>query len=249
MPQLSVVIITYNEEKNIERLLQSVQGIADDIVVLDSFSTDKTAEICGRYNVNFIQRKWEGYAATKNFANMQAKNDWILSLDADEALSEELKKSIAGIKKQEKIVTASFNRLTNYCGKWIRHCGWYPDVKVRLFDKKITKWEGLIHEQLVMESNQEILHLKGDCLHYSYYTVEQHYAQTEKFTTLSANDLYAKNKKANYIKIYISPIVKFLQMYFLKLGILDGYYGFMVCKISAYSTYLKYSKLLKLYKQ
>ncbi len=249
MPQLSVVIITYNEEKNIERLLQSVQGIADDIVVLDSYSTDKTAEICNRYKVNFIQRKWEGYAATKNFANTQAKYDWVLSMDADEALSEELKKSITEIKKQEKLIAASFNRLTNYCGKWIKHCGWYPDVKVRLFDRRITKWEGLIHEQLTMEPKQEIVRLKGDCLHYSYYTVEQHYTQTEKFTTLSANDLHAKNKKANFIKIYVSPIVKFLQMYFLKLGILDGYYGFVVCKISAYSTYLKYSKLLKLNNQ
>lgn len=249
MQQLSVVIITYNEERNIERLLLSVRELADDIVVLDSFSTDRTADICSHYAVNFVQRKWEGYAASKNYANAQAKYDWILSMDADEALSDELKNSILELKKKEKVSTASFNRLTNYCGKWIRHCGWYPDTKLRLFDRRITKWEGLIHEQLVMTPPQEVIHLKGDCLHYSYYNLQEHYAQTEKFTTLSANDLFQKGKKTNILKIYMSPFVKFLQMYFLKLGILDGYYGFMVCRISAYSSYLKYSKLLKLYKK
>lgn len=243
MPQLSVVIITFNEEKNIERCIQSVQELADDIVVVDSFSTDATASICKKYSVNFIQRKWEGYSSTKNFANSQAKYDWVLSLDADEALSEELKSSIQKLKQGDKLLSGKFHRLTNYCGKWIKHCGWYPDTKVRLFDRKITRWEGIIHEQLFINSTEPILLLAGDCLHYSYYTIEQHYAQTEKFSTLAAQSLFEKGKKASFIKLYISPAVKFFTDYFVKLGFLDGAAGFTICRISAYTTYLKYKKL------
>jgi glycosyltransferase involved in cell wall biosynthesis len=249
MPQLSVVIITFNEEKNISRCLDSIKDIADDIVVVDSFSTDKTESICKQYNVNFIQRKWEGYSDTKNFANVQAKYDWVLSLDADEALSEKLQQSILKIKQNTELNFFKFNRLTNYCGAWIKHCGWYPDTKIRIFDRKITCWSGTIHEELIIDSNKPITQLAGDCLHYSYYTIEQHIQQTEKFTTLSANDLFTKGKKAGFIKLYISPVVKFLQSYFIQLGMLDGYYGFVVCKISASSTYLKYSKLKQLYKK
>jgi glycosyltransferase involved in cell wall biosynthesis len=248
MPQLSVVIITFNEEKNIGRCLDSVKEIADDIVVVDSFSTDKTQNICEKQKVNFIQHQWEGYSASKNFANSQAKYDWILSLDADEALTEELKKSILKAKKNTELETYKFNRLTNYCGKWIKHCGWYPDTKIRIFDRRIIQWEGSIHEQLTASDETAIL-LKGDCLHYSYPSVEAHIQQTERFTTLSANDLFAKGKKANFIKLYLSPVLKFVKSYVFQLGILDGYYGFLICKISAYSTYLKYSKLNQLHKK
>jgi len=248
MPQLSVVIITFNEEKNIARCLDSVKEIADDIVVVDSFSTDKTQLICEKYGVNFIQHEWEGYSASKNFANAQAKFDWVLSLDADEALSEELKKSILKAKEGNVPLTYKFNRLTNYCGKWIKHCGWYPDTKTRVFSRKFIHWEGTIHEQL-SETNYLPIFLKGDCLHYSYRTVEEHILQTEKFTTLSAKDLYDKGNKANFIKLYLSPVAKFIKSYVFQLGILDGYYGFLICKISAYSNYLKYSKLKQLNKQ
>lgn len=247
MPELSVVIITYNEEKNIARCLASVQGIADEIVVVDSFSTDKTEAICKSYNVSFIQRKWQGYSDTKNFANSAATNNWILSLDADEALSDELKQSILKIKQGTELLTCSFNRLTNYCGTWIKHAGWYPDTKTRIFDRRITKWQGTIHEELKTDPEQPVVHLSGDCLHYSYYSVEQHIQQTEKFTTLSAADLFSKNKKAGFVKLYLSPIAKFIQSYFFQLGFLDGYYGYIVCKISARSTYLKYYKLKQLY--
>ncbi len=249
MPQLSVVIITFNEEKNIGRCLESIQDIADDVVVVDSFSTDTTESICKKYNVNFIQHKWEGYSDTKNFANAQAKFDWVLSLDADEALSEDLKRSILKIKEEKELKTCKFNRLTNYCGSWIKHCGWYPDTKTRIFDRRITKWEGLIHEKLVIDSKQEALLLNGDCLHYSYATTDQHLLQTEKFTTLSAKDLFSKGKKSDFIKLYFSPVIKFIRSYIFQLGILDGYHGFLVCKISAYSTFLKYYKLHQLHKK
>jgi len=246
MPQLSVVIITFNEEKNIGRCLESIQGVADDIVVLDSFSTDATEAICKKYPVTFMQRKWEGYSETKNYANAQAKHDWILSLDADEALSEELKKSILLVKQQPAPRPYKFHRLTNYCGKWIRHCGWYPDTKVRIFDRRTASWEGTIHEKLVVREGEPEL-LKGDCLHYSYYTIEEHYRQSDKFSTLSAQSLYAKGKKASLLKLWLSPVVKFISCYVIRLGFLDGVAGFTVCKIAASATFGKYRKLRALY--
>lgn len=249
MPQLSVVIITFNEERNIGRCLESIQEIADDVVIVDSYSTDSTESISKKYNVNFISRKWEGYSATKNFANSQAKYDWVLSLDADEALSEELKKSILKAKEGKELKTYKFHRLTNYCGSWIKHCGWYPDTKIRIFDRRITKWEGIIHEKLIIDSKQEAVLLNGDCLHYSYYTLEQHLEQIEKFSTLAAQNLFEKGKKTSLLQMWLSPVVKFISDYFLKLGILDGAAGFTICKISAKHTYLKYSKLAKLYKK
>lgn len=249
MPQLSVVIITFNEEKNIGRCLESIQGIADDVVIVDSFSTDATESISKKHNVNFISRKWEGYSATKNFANTQAKYDWVLSLDADEALSEDLKKSILKAKEGQELKTYKFHRLTNYCGSWIKHCGWYPDTKIRIFDRRITKWEGIIHEKLVIDSKQEVILLNGDCLHYSYYTIEQHLLQIEKFSTLAAQNLFEKSKKTSLLQLWLSPAIKFTSDYFIKLGILDGAAGFTICKISAKHTYLKYSKLAKLHKK
>jgi len=247
MVKLSVVIITFNEEKNIGRCLDSVKDIADDIVIIDSFSTDKTEEICKKYSENFIQRKWEGYSATKNFANEQAKFDWILSLDADEALSEKLKKSIVEWKKLSEAVPAKFSRLSNYCGQWIHHCGWYPDIKVRIFNRRNAKWSGKIHEKLIIDNPEKVFHLLGDCLHYTYYTIDEHRKQVDGFTDLMANDLMTNGSKPNLIIIYLSPIAKFFNSYFLKLGFLDGYYGFIICKISAKATFLKYWKLKKLY--
>lgn len=247
MPQLSVVIITFNEEKNIGRCLESIQGIADDVVIVDSFSTDATESISKKHNVNFISRKWEGYSDTKNFANAQAKFDWVLSLDADEALSEELKKSILKIKLESELKTYKFHRLTNYCGSWIKHCGWYPDTKIRIFDRRISSWEGIIHEKLIINSKQEAILLNGDCLHYSYYTIEQHIAQIEKFSSLAAQDMFHKGKKASALKMYLSPVVKFINDYIIKFGILDGTAGYTICKVSAKHSFLKYKKLQELY--
>lgn len=241
--QLSVVVITFNEEKNIAKCLDAVSNLTDDIVVVDSFSTDKTKEICSSYsNVNFIESKWEGYAKTKNYANQQAKYDYILSLDADEVISPTLKKSIQGISEQSGIF--EFNRLTNYCGKWIKHCGWYPDKKIRIFPKKEVYWEGdYVHETLFIPKSMSVSFLKGDLLHYSFYSTEQHLSQIEKYTTLNAEKMLAKGKKVSFLKQYFSPLVKFLKSYIFQLGFLDGYYGYVVCKNSAYAKRLKYVKL------
>jgi len=245
--QLSVVIITFNEEKNIERCLSSVMDIADDIVVVDSFSTDKTKQICEGYQqVNFIQNKWEGYSTTKNYANQQAKYNYILSLDADEVISPKLKESIQKLSTLEGVY--EFNRLTNYCGKWIKHCGWYPDRKVRIFPKDKVCWEGdYVHETLSIPKTMKTTFLKGDLFHYSFYTIDEHIEQIEKYASLKAEQMFEKGKRPNFIKTIVSPVFKFIKSYILKLGVLDGYYGYIICKNSAYAQGLKYEKLKQLH--
>ena len=245
MTPLSVVIITYNEAKNIARCLDAVQGIADEIIVVDSFSTDQTKSICEKYAVKFIEREWEGYSATKNFGNEQAKHNWVLSLDADEAPSEELKKSLLEWKKG-KGFPASFNRLTNYCGQWIKYCAWYPDEKFRLFNKTNTFWEGSIHEELISSAHLPIQKLQGDLLHYSFYTVEEHQKQSRKFANMAAEDLFKRGKKSNWFLILLKTWAKFVRNFIVHKGFLDGKKGWIICKITAKETFLKYKRLKEL---
>lgn len=246
MVKLSAVIITFNEERNIGRCIESLQGIVEEIIIVDSFSTDKTKEICLSYGVKFFQINWQGYSETKNLANSKSENNWILSLDADETLSEKLKKSILKIKEQGLEGCYSFKRLTNYCGTWVKYGGWYPDTKTRIFNKQDTKWTGLIHETLSSSKKLATTLLKGDCLHYSYYTVNEHILQTKKFSPIAAEMLFQKGKKATFIKRFLSPIIKFVRDYFLKFGFLHGFKGFQICIISGYATYIKYKKLKEL---
>jgi len=247
MTHLSVVIITLNEERNIGRCLQSVSGIADDVVVVDSGSTDRTADICREHGARFISHPWLGFAETKNFANAQAKYPLILSLDADEALSEQLIASIKGVKDTESFAAFSMNRLTNYCGQWIRHCGWYPDRKIRLFNRSNARWTGLIiHETLSVDDGVAVHHLDGDLLHYSYYSVAGHISQANRFTDLTAEEAFSKGENGTLAKILLKPPVRFVRDYFFRLGILDGYYGYLICRISAQATFFKYIKLRQL---
>jgi glycosyltransferase involved in cell wall biosynthesis len=246
MIQLSAVIITYNEEKNIKRCIQSLQGVVDEIIVLDSFSNDETKAIALKMGVQFHERVWEGYSNSKNYANQLAKYDYIFSIDADECLSSELMTSIIEFKKLAPSDLAILNRMTNYCGTWIKHCGWYPDRKIRLFDKRKVKWEGDIHETLNLNDSQKPYFLNGDLLHYSYYTKADHFAQIEKFTTIAAASEFKKGKRSNLGKACLSALIKFVQAYFFRLGLLDGWAGFLVCKRSAYASYLKYYKILQL---
>ncbi len=250
MNTLSVVIITLNEEKNIGRCLESLITVADEIIILDSFSADKTKEICLTYNVKFHERKWEGYSTTKNYANSLANSDYILSIDADEALSPEAIKWLSEFKKQKNPKTAyQINRLTNYCGKWIRHGGWYPDRKIRLWKKDAAKWTGSIHETLELSENATIDKLHGDLYHYTFHTIHQHEEQVNKFTEIAAKNDFERGRRTNKIKILFYPKWKFFRDYYIKRGFLDGYYGYLVCKISAHASFLKYVKLLELQKE
>ncbi len=245
--KISAVIITYNEERNIERCLKSLQGIADEIVVLDSFSEDKTPQICKAFGVNFFSREWQGYSKSKNYANSLAAHDFILSVDADEALSNRLRESILHLKENDhKSKAFSVNRLTNYCGKWIRHSGWYPDRKIRIFNRKEAGWQGEIHEKPVFNQKVSIHHLQGDLLHYSFYTVDEHISQINKFSSIYANQQLNKKQAAVLIKMIFNPAFRFLRDYLFRGGILDGVHGYIICRNNAYANYLRYAKSLQL---
>jgi len=249
MPEISAVIITLNEELNIERCLQTVRDIADEIIVVDSFSTDRTEEICSQYSVNFSRHPFEGYKEQKQYAINQARFDHILLIDADEALSDELRASILLAKMQWTHDGYSFNRLNSYCGKWIRHSGWYPDRKIRLFDRRKASVKGMNpHDEIVMSDKSPVKQLKGDLLHYTYLSVEDHISQINRFTEIQARGGFERGKKTNYFSILFSPAYKFIRHYFFRLGFLDGYYGYLICRNSAYSTFLKHAKLKALWK-
>jgi glycosyltransferase involved in cell wall biosynthesis len=246
--KLSAAIITYNEERNIERCLLSLKGIADEIVVVDSFSTDRTKEICLNQNVIFIPHVFEGHIQQKNYAMDCTSGDWVISLDADEALSDELRTSILGIKNKPDSDGYEMNRLTNYCGHWVRHCGWYPDTKVRLIKKGKARWMGVNpHDRLdILESGSKGK-LQGDILHYSYYTKEDHLKQIEFFGKISSGELFRQGKKSSWPLIVIKVLAQFIKSYFIKLGILDGATGLTISRLSAYATYRKYKMLIDLH--
>lgn len=245
MIKLSAVIITYNEEKNIERCLNSLKEIADEIVVLDSYSKDRTKEICLQHKVSFYEHAFDGHIQQKNRAITYAKYPHILSLDADEALNEQLVESIKEVKNAFNLQGYYMNRLTNYCGHWVKHCGWYPDKKLRLWDSRLGQWTGINpHDKYeLFEGDKMAGHLKGDILHYSYYTLEDHYRQVNYFTDIAAKAYFESGKRAPFYKLIINPIAKFVHHYILALGFLDGVAGYRISKISAYATYLKYKKI------
>jgi len=243
---LSVVIITLNEERNIRRCLESVQDVADEIIVLDAFSTDRTQQICEEFGVTFEQRAWAGYAATKNYLNSLAASDYILSLDADEALSPELKAELLAQKTTGFSGTYSVNRLTNYCGKWIRHSGWFPDIKPRLFPKEGSRWDGeYVHEVLLHPPSPEQV-FKGVLEHYSYYSYTDHRQRADRYSLLTAQKFYAAGKKVGILKPYLSAAGRFFAMFILKKGFLDGWMGFKIAQISAQSNVVKYKELRRL---
>ncbi len=246
---ISVVICTKNEEKNIGRCLKSVENIADEIIIVDSNSTDKTAEICKSFSkVKFTQSAWLGFSNTKNYANTLATQDYILSLDADEELTDECQKEIENLKSSLSGIY-SINRMTNYCGQWIKHSGWFPDRHLRLFPKKGTRWAGDVHEVLEYSPGLELKQLKGVVNHYSYYSIEEHWQRINTYTTLSAH----KYAKYSYTHIILSMLInshfRFIRHYFFKLGFLDGFSGFVISILSASAVFLKYAKAYQLKKK
>jgi len=249
--RLSIVVITFNEERNLARCLDSVKDIADEIVVVDSNSTDNTVAIAASYNARVIQHPFIGYGEQKNFATQQASNDWILSLDADETITPELKQSILEVKRDPVFSVYQMSRLTNYCGKWIRHCGWYPDKQTRLYNRTKGKWEEpKVHEYWRLDNDKEQGgNLKGDILHYSFTTINEHLRKIEKYSELAARESVENGKAATLFKIFFSPKWHFVNEFILQLGFLDGFYGYTVCRLSVYATFLKYSKIRLYYKQ
>ena len=245
--QISAVIITFNEERNIGRCLDSLEGIADEVVIIDSFSTDNTENICRAKGARFLQHAFEGHIEQKNRALAQARFPHVLALDADEALSEQLRVSILAVKNDWQCDGYTMNRLTNYCGRWVRHSGWYPDRKLRLFDRRKGQWGGTNpHDRVDMYAGSTVAHLAGDLLHYSYYTVNEHVERTRKYAEMAAHALHAAGKRTSWLQVIVSPAFKFFRNYVLKMGFLDGKAGWTICRIAAWETYLKYRALLHL---
>jgi len=244
MIKLSAVIITYNEEKKIERCLLSLKSVADEIIVVDSFSTDRTEEICLKHGAVFSKHPFEGYIEQKNYALTCATNDYILSIDADEALSEELKKSIMKVKAKWDHDGYFFNRFNNYCGQWIQHSNWYPDQKLRLFDRRKGKWGGTNpHDRFILIKGATKKQLKGDLLHWVLSTYEDHIDKANKFSTIAAEEAFKKGREASIITILSHAMWRFVKSYIVRLGILDGYNGFVISSFSSYTVFLKYIKL------
>jgi glycosyltransferase involved in cell wall biosynthesis len=244
MEKLSVVIISYNEEKNISRCIDSVKDVADEIMILDSHSTDQTVAIAESKGAIVQQGEFNGYIQQKNKAISLATYDYILSLDADEALDPLLSDSIRKVKQNFACTAYSMNRCTNYQGKFIRHGSWYPDKKIRLFNRRIAYWGGTNpHDKIVLKENQTPEHLQGDILHYSYYTISEHVAQNNKFSTLAAEALYEKGGRTNVFNILVNPWWAFFQSYIIRAGFLDGLFGLVIAIQISHLTFLKHLKL------
>ncbi len=245
---LSAVIITYNEEEHLEKCLASLVGVADEVIVVDSYSTDNTEAICKKYNVTFIQHKFKGYIEQKNYAIKQATHNYILSLDGDEALSDELKESILKVKPHWDYDGYYSKRLNNYCGQWIKHSDWYPDKKLRLFKKGSGEWKGINpHDSYTLKSEKKLGKLEGDLLHWIYRDYDEHKQKVAIFSTIASKAYYRLGIKSNIFKIIFRPSWAFLKSYFLRLGFLDGKKGFRICKQQFNVTYLKYVKLYRLW--
>jgi glycosyltransferase involved in cell wall biosynthesis len=247
MAYISAVIITYNEERNILRCLESLQGIVDEILVVDSQSKDKTVEICAGKGARVLQHEFEGFRQQKEWAVAQAKFDWILSLDADEVLSDELKTTILKVKEQPDADGYYFNRLNNYLGTWIKHCGWYPDAKLRFWYRQKGGWKGInLHESVEMQSGTVVKKLEGDLLHYTYHSISQHLNQLNRYSEMAAAEGFAKGKRSSVAIAIFKAIWKFKRDYLFKLGFLDGAAGFQVCVMGAFAVYIKYLKIREL---
>ncbi len=240
---LSVIIITKNEEQNIGECIESVRW-ADDIVVVDAESSDKTAEIAQSYSARVFTKAWEGFSAAKQFALEQTRHGWILWIDADERATLELSKEIQTIveKNENNISGYRVARRAYFLGQRIKHCGWYPGYVVRLFRKeKATFSNNNVHEQVHIDGRIETL--SHDLLHFTDNTLEHYFKKYNQYTSLSADELNKEGQRANLFDIVLRPFFTFIRMYFFKLGFLDGLRGFILCQLSASYVMTKYVKL------
>ena len=247
--KLSAVIITFNEAEHLDKCLSSLESVADEILVVDSFSTDRTKEICEKHDVRFIKQKFLGYKEQKNFAMSKARFNYILSVDGDEALSEQLKNSILEIKNNWTLDGYYCNRLNNYCGQWIKYSDWYPDRKLRLFKKNTGEWKGINpHDSFKLYHGRKSGRLKGDLLHWIYRDYKEHKEKVERFSSIAAQSYYDLGIKSSLVKIIWRPSWAFLKAYLFRRGFLDGKNGWLISKETFNVTYLKYIKLRKIWK-
>lgn len=250
---ISATIIGYNEEEKIEDCLKSLKGLVSEIVYVDSHSTDRTVEIVKEYTSNIYYKKFEGYTEQKNFAQEKTTHEWVLNLDCDERLSDEAREEILSkwktIESSKEISGISFPRLTFYLTRFIRHGGWYPDRKIRLIKKSKCQWEGdRLHEEMKC-SEGKVLAFKGDILHYSFDTVDDHLDTIRKFSELGARDLFERGRTANLFVIVARSFWAGFRKLFLEFSFLDGTAGIIMTGLSVTATWCKYSKLYLLCKK
>jgi glycosyltransferase involved in cell wall biosynthesis len=250
MEKLSVVIITFNEEKNIARCIDSVKPIADEIIVLDSFSSDLTPVIASQHGAVVRQERFRGYIEQKNRAVELATHNYIMSMDADEVMDEELLGAILAAKRTFTYGAYRMKRCTNHCGRFIRHGAWYPDRKIRLFDKRLAKWGGLNpHDKIIFRKPVAVKQLPGELLHYSFSTIEEHRAQNERFSTIVAESYFNAGKRTHFLKMLINPCWAFFYGFFVRRGFLNGKQGLVIAGNQARYTFLKHKKLFLLHAQ
>jgi len=240
--KISATIITYNEERNLPRAIESLR-CCDEIVVLDSGSSDRTVELATKLGARVIEGAWRGFAGQKNFASDNASHDWILSIDADEALSEALEAEIWQIKKNGPQFDAyTVPRLAQYLGRWIFHGGWYPDRKVRLFHRRRARWYGeYVHESVKVEGG--VGHLQANLLHFTCSSLSEHLRTMDRYTTLAAEQIIAEKRRVGWTRLLLDPAWTFFQTYVLKAGFLDGMEGLAIANMAALYNFLKYAKV------
>jgi glycosyltransferase involved in cell wall biosynthesis len=245
MPFISATIITHNEAANIARAIRSLDCV-DEILVVDSGSTDETVKIASDLGARTITHPWEGFSAQKSFAVREARHDWVLSLDADEELNEEARAAIREWKQSAPQAGAyRFARRAQYLGRWILHSGWYPDWKIRLFHRDKAHWaRGYVHESVVAKGPVETLN--GEILHYTCDSLADHRRRIEFYTNLAAREMFERGERANLVRLLLAPLWVFVHTYFFRLGVLDGVPGFLIAWMAARYVRRKYVKLGKL---
>jgi len=245
MNRLAVTFITKNEERNLPRTLGSLEDLADELIVVDSGSADRTTQIAAERGARLFARAWTGFADQRNFAGEQATCEWILALDADEELSGELRTALREWKSQAPTFDAyEFSRCANYLGHWIRHSGWYPDRKTRLYRRGSGRFEGAAHDSF--RTATKIGRLRGDLLHHAFATFSQHEATVEAYSSAAALEMFAQGKRRSSGSLTLAPAWTFFRRLILQAGFLDGRRGWMIARMSARYTRLKYAKLAQL---
>ncbi|MBS4029019.1 MAG: glycosyltransferase family 2 protein [Ignavibacteriales bacterium] len=244
MKTLSVIVITYNEEHNIEECLRTISW-ANEIVVVDSHSTDATVVLANKFTDKVFLVEGKGYAAAKNFALEKTSGEWILWLDADERVTEELAKEIQAVLEQSSIVFNGFEiaRRAYFLGKWIQHCGWYPGYVIRLFRKDSARFKELAVHEILEFSTPKVSRLRGNLLHFTDPNLFHYFQKFNKYTSLAAEELEKKNILFSLSDIIIRPLWMFFKMYFVKRGFMDGIQGFILCVCSSLYVFVKYAKL------
>lgn len=246
---VSVVIIAKNEAHIIGQTLQSLQGLTDDVVVVDNGSTDGTQAICQQWQAKVIETTWQGYGPTKNIGIQAAQYDWILSLDADEAIDDTLKTAIKNYLFNNELEVFDLVFKNFFCDKWLKHGEWGTDTHIRLFNRNAVRWDAAaVHEQLQFPPTAKVVTLPGYVLHYTVHSLPQYRQKMEHYARLNAQKYFQQGKKPNFIKRWLSPLFGFLHNYIIRLGFLDGKEGFITAKATARYTYLKYTHLAKLWK-